>query len=340
VKMFRAWRVLFVVTLLIGTTACGRTQATSTPAAQAVTLDASDLFNYDKSLPLSVEFMAKPARAGENPPAPVQPGTEVVYDTQADYKSYRISYLSANSQRVPAFLILPTKPAAEKAPCVVLMHGLGQNKQSLSLIWGTFAKAGYGVLAIDAQYHGDRAPKAPLELFGLNVYATRELLVQTVIDLRRGIDYLQSRKEIDPKKIGYLGFSMGGILGTLLSAADDRVQAPVLALAGGDWKLMAQTSTLKEAIKAREAHGANGIGWQPLDPVDPIHYVARIAPRPVLFINGDNDTVVPVACAKELHAKAGPGKEVMFYKGGHVPSGIEFVNVLSKVMQWMDGHLK
>jgi uncharacterized protein len=328
--------------LAVAPAALIRAQAPGDTTVRTVTLDAADLFNYDRGLPLAVEFSAKPAQPGD-PPAAAQTA-EPVYESQQDFRAYRISYLSANGNRVPAFFVLPTKPAGEKAPCIVLMHGLGQDKRALAMLWGTFAKSGYGVLAIDAQYHGERALKLPKEtqvdIFGTGIYSTRELLVQTVVDLRRGIDFLKSRKEIDPKRIGYVGFSMGGILGTLLSAVDDRVQAPVLALAGGNWKLMAQSSTLAQATKARQAPGANGIGWQPLDPVDPIRYVGRISPRPVLFVNGDNDTVVPVACAKELHEAAGPGKEVLFYKGGHVPAGLEFVKVLGKIQQWLDAHLK
>lgn len=319
-NFFRAWRAFLVFTLLATTAACGTTQNLTTPAARSIAADPAGLFAYDRAAPLAPE--------------------ESLAEDRPEYKAYKLTYSSANGERVPAFFILPTKPAAEKAPCVVLMHGLGQDKKALAMLWGTFTKAGYGVLAIDALYHGDRAPKTPPQLFGTDVEPTRKLLIQTVIDLRRGIDYLQTRKEIDPAKIGYVGFSMGGILGTLLSAVDTRVQAPVLALAGGDWKLMGKSSTLSAAVKARGGQEAPNIDWQLLDPLDPIHYVARISPRPVLFINGDNDTVVPVACAKELHEAAGPGKEVMIYRGGHVPAGVEFIRVLSKVSQWLDAHLK
>lgn len=319
-KTLRLTRAALLLFVLMATAACGRTQTLVTPVRAASSTDPAALFRYDRSQPLEAE--------------------ESLYEDRPEYKAYKVKYASANGERVPAFLVLPTKPNGDKAPCIVLMHGLGQDKKALAMLWGTFAKGGYAVLAIDALFHGERAPKTPVELFGTAIDSTKRLLVQTVIDLRRGIDFLESRKEIDPKRIGYVGFSMGGILGTILAGVDTRVQAPVIALAGGDWKRMAQTSTLAAAIKARQAQGADGIGWQPLDPVDPIHYAGRIAPRPVLFINGDNDTVVPVECGKELQAAAGPGKEVYIYKGGHVPAGVEFIKVLGKLTQWLDTHFK
>jgi uncharacterized protein len=291
--MFRARRASLVLLLLLANACCGRTQDLSQNAARPAE-KATDLFNYDRSAPLGAEVVAA--------------------EDRPEYKSFKLSYASANSERVPGFFVLPATLPAGKIPCVILMHGLGQDKKALSMLWGTFAKSGYAVLAIDAQFHGDRAPKTAIELFGTAIEPTRSLLIQTVIDLRRALDYIETRKEIDPKRIGYVGFSMGGILGTLLCAVDDRVQAPIIALAGGNWKLMSETSTLAQAIKARQAQGADPNGWQLLDPLDPVRFVARISPRPVLFINGDNDTVVPVACAKQLHEAAGPGKEIFMYK--------------------------
>jgi cephalosporin-C deacetylase-like acetyl esterase len=290
-------------------------------AAPAVMMDAGELFNYDRSLPLAPEEVAGPDATG--------------------YKSYKISYSSSNNQRVPAVFVVPSGKEGQKLPCIILMHGLDQNKTALAILWGNFTNAGYAIFSIDAQYHGDRKPKMPLELFGSAVYSTRELLIQTVIDLRRGIDYLQTRPEVDPKKIGYVGLSMGGILGSITAAVDNRIQAPVLALAGGNWKLMFEASKLSAAVKARENLAASGINpFAVLDPVDPIHWVGRISPRPILFINGDADTTVPVVAGRALHAAAGDNKEVFIYKGEHVPAGAEMFKVIGKINQWLDAHLK
>src|SRR5207302_7044524 len=134
-------------------------------------------------------------------------------------------------------------------------------------------KGGYAILAIDAQYHGDRKPKETIEIFGRNVYSSRDMIVQTVVDLRRGIDYLQTRSDIDPARIGYVGFSMGGILGSVVAGVDTRIQAPVLALAGGDFARIASASALPSAKKARESAPDFLSHTHALDPVDPLHWV-------------------------------------------------------------------
>lgn len=258
------------------------------------------------------------------------------------YTVTKVTYWSANNQQVPAVFVLPTSAKeGEKLTCLVLMHGLGQNKTALSILWGPFIKAGYAIFSIDAQYHGDRKPKVPVDLFGLSVYSTRDMLVQTVVDLRRGIDYLETRKDIDPTRIGYAGFSMGGIIGTLVSAVDTRLQAPILALAGGDWKLMFDNSKLSNTERARQQnHEAAALGVSVLESVDPLRWVARISPRPVLFVNGDHDTVVPVVSGKALQDAAGTPKEIFMYKGEHVPSFTEFPRVIEKMLAWLDTHVK
>ncbi len=290
--------------------------------AQSANAPSPALFGYDKNLPLMADE---------------QPGT----DGQG-YKVIKVSYYSANNQQVPALLALPaTVKEGEKLPCLIMMHGLRQNKTALSILWPAFIRAGYAVFSIDAQYHGDRKPKVPVDLFGLSVYSTRDMLVQTTIDLRRGIDYLETRKEIDPHRIGYAGFSMGGIVGTLVSAVDSRIQAPVLALAGGDWRLMFANTKLPNAERARQlAPDLAAVGIDALDPVDPVRWVARIAPRPVLFINGDHDTTVPVVSGKALQDAASQPKEVFMYKGGHVPSFTEFPRVITKIIDWLDANVK
>ncbi|HEV2471297.1 MAG TPA: alpha/beta fold hydrolase [Chthonomonadales bacterium] len=284
------------------------------------TMPASDLFGYDSTLPL----------------AP----TEQTLETTATYKAYSVSYYSTHDLQIPAVLVIPVKSTG-KEPAILLMHGLGGDKMGLKFLWSQLAAAGFVTLAIDAEYHGDRKPREPLTLFGREVYTTRDLLAQTVIDLRRGIDYLQSRPEVDPDRIGYIGFSMGGILGAILCGVDSRVKAPVLALAGGDWKVLFAGTTLPNAQPLKQLPPDQiAAAERVMDPVDPIHWIARIAPRPVLFVNGDADTIVPVPAAKELQAAARQPKESFWYKGGHVPIGTEALRVGQKILAWIDRNLK
>ncbi len=278
------------------------------------------IFGYDKNLPLSPEVSTA--------------------EETASYICYKVVYRSARDQRVPAFLVLPkNRPEGQKLPCVILMHGLGGDKTMFKMLWPMLTNAGYALFAIDAQYHGERKPKEPLPFFGIYPYYSRDALIQTVIDLRRALDYLETRPEIDPKRIGYIGASMGGILGAIFAGVDERVQAPVLLVAGGNWKILMEKSVLSVFRQNRSSKEIEE-ALRAMEVVDPVLWVGRISPRPVLMINGDADDVVPVDSNKALHEAAREPKKIIWYKGGHVPPPAEMPNVLNAITSWLNEHLK
>lgn len=293
---------------------CSQTQSTTK-------YDPDLIFGYDKTLPLSPQ--------------------ETSGEETAEYRVIKVTYRSVHDQRVPALLILPKQPREERLPCVILMHGLGGDKRMFQMLWGPLTRAGFALFAIDAQYHGERKPSDDIPFFGMYPYRARDALIQTVIDLRRGVDYLQTRKEIDPDRIGYIGASMGGIIGAMFAGVDERVKAPVLLVAGGDWKILMERSTLsvwRDAARNNPQQMQEAL--RVMDVVDPVNWVGRIAPRPVLFINGDADDVVPVESNKALHNAAGEPKKIVWYKGGHVPPPTDWLTVISEITRWLDAHLK
>ena len=67
-------------------------------------------------------------------------------------------------------------------------------------------KNGFAVFRIDIANHGERKRlDYPFDLTGPYKYWTRNILTQTVFDLRRAIDLLATRPEIDSERIGYYG---------------------------------------------------------------------------------------------------------------------------------------
>ncbi|MBI4429057.1 MAG: protein kinase, partial [Ignavibacteriales bacterium] len=82
-------------------------------------------------------------------------------------------------------------------------------------------------------------------------------------DIGRSIDYLQSRSDIDAKKVAYYGVSWGGMMGPILTAVEKRFKASVLYVAGLNFQ-------------------------RALPEVDAINYVGR-ATVPVIMLNGKYD---------------------------------------------------
>jgi dienelactone hydrolase len=241
-----------------------------------------------------------------------------------------ISFSVEGANRVTGLLI-KTFDGIGRKPVVIQLHGTGGNKEQLRPRLTLLANRGFVAVAIDGRYHGERAGNAP----GLSTpYSTaifdsyktgREhpFFYDTVLDVRRLIDYLETRPDVDPTRIGLGGFSKGGIETYLAAAVEPRVAAAVAghgvqsfgwALDHGAWDSRAWT--IRDAIEATADETKTPVTAafvrQFYDRVAPGIYneydgpamLPLIAPRPLLVINGDSDPRTPLAGVKESAAAA------------------------------------
>jgi len=202
-------------------------------------------------------------------------------------------------------------------PVVMLQHGLGRSKEDMltGSMQAVLVKAGFAGFAVDAALHGERKPAGSGTMTSF-FSADKTPIYQTVADLRRGLDYLATVPEVDAKRIGYYGVSMGGMLGALVAGLDTRIKAPVLVLAWGDFGTLMETSDLVKQAGSSLLLTPELVR-QLLADVDPINFVGHISPRPVLLQNGKTDLHVPPAAAEPLHKAAKEPKTIRWYPGGH-----------------------
>jgi cephalosporin-C deacetylase-like acetyl esterase len=227
----------------------------------------------------------------------------------------RITYRSFDRERVPG--LFAHAAGARRAPCIVFQHGFGASKDTAALAWGSLGGEGVSTLSIDARFHGERARKGlgPPEAARdprLLYRAFRE----TTIDLRRAVDYLERRPECDPRRIGYIGGSFGGMVGALLAGADRRVKAPVLFVGGADWRTILEGSDVFLPGVERDPRALR-LALRRLEPLDPERWAPRISPRPVLIAYGTRDRTIVPAAGRALARAAREPKEVLTYTGGH-----------------------
>ncbi|WP_161977768.1 alpha/beta hydrolase [Dictyobacter kobayashii] len=182
---------------------------------------------------------------------------------------------------------------------LILVHGLHSNRASPLLLGlsADLARRGFAILDIDLRGHGQSAP-APLSM---GYFEQRDVL--------GAVDFLHSGSlpypELGrPRFIGGWGDSMGGAT-MLLAAAHE----PALRAIVTDSAFAAIVPLLKESNvpslflpgvleSIRALYGIN------YDTVRPVDVVAEIAPRPILFIQGTADTVVPPDNMHELASAA------------------------------------
>lgn len=286
--------------------------------APARTEDPVKLYEYDRSLSLEAE--------------------EELVEKRNGYKLYKVRFNSVNEERVPALLAVPLR-GSPPYPCIVMLHGYGGSKEDMLDFASLAAENGYAMMAIDAQFHGER--KRPGKaLYSINMTRTRDGIIQTVIDARRAVDYLESRQDIDPTRIALVGGSMGAIIGALFAGVESRVKAAVLIVGGGNMSLMVMESEHPAIPPIREHLRESGITYEEiqkaLDPVDPLNFVDKIAPRPLLMHNGKHDTIVPAEAGRQLYEKARQPKKIYWYDAGHdVPLQL----VALRTLRWLDENL-
>jgi fermentation-respiration switch protein FrsA (DUF1100 family) len=122
------------------------------------------------------------------------------------------------------------------------------------------------------------------------------------------VDWIRTRADLDAERIGYVGFSMGTILGVQFVAMEPAVRAAVFALGGAG--LLHYLAAQAPAVQ-RHDHEAVA------DALDPVHYAPLIAPRPVLTVNGTRDPVIPPALGHALYGCLREPKRAIWYDGGH-----------------------
>lgn len=263
-----------------------------------------ELYNYDKKLPL------KPA-ANEIQKFP-------------NHTRYKF-YFTGVRERVGAYLAIPNQGEGP-FPVILLIDGMGGSKERW---WGkgnwsngfetteALIEKGFAVFTIDAAMHGDRYetngvfPK-PLSLRKEDLMLTvRNMIMQTVQDYMRGLDYLEMRNDIDIEKVGAYGLSMGGAVTFILTTLDDRIKTAVtgVAVVYGNQKSVVNT----------------------------YNFTPRIINKPVLMLMGDTDGYyTPEKATQLFNSIGGDNKELIIFKGGHKipPSYIPYIT------DWFEVKLK
>ncbi len=149
---------------------------------------------------------------------------------------------------------------------------------------------------------------------------------QTVLDNRQVLDYLVTRAEVDPNRLGALGLSLGGVKASLVAAADNRIRCAVLGLAGGSMADIALHSTeegLKDYVDEIEAMGISGesIYCELHEKIrtDPLRLGPYIDARTTLMFIAGFDRVVPSWAGKQLRDAIGRPRTV-YLLAGHYTS--------------------
>lgn len=298
---------------------------------------------------------------GQLPPRPKVPAVKTLsVEDRGAYKLEKFSFDNGAGAVVPGYLLLP-KNATGKSPAILYCHRHGGlynlGKEELFETGHlpeppgpALVSHGYVVIAIDAYCFGERngqGPDGPAEkgtegewsAAKFNLWVGRSLWGMIVRDDLMALDYLASRPEVDADRIGVTGMSMGATRSWWLVGLDDRLKTgvPVCCLTRGQ-------NLIDNGLLS--AHGIYYFVPGILTHFDAEAIVSLLAPRPVLFLDGDRDINAPVDGIRAIQAAVRPiyrlfGQEENFQSIIYPNQEHHYSpEMWDKTLAWLDDHLK
>jgi len=298
---------------------------------------------------------------GRLPPRPQIPNAKTLSREQRDgYVLEKFEFDNQAGSSVPGYLLLP-EHSRDRFPAILFCHWHGgeydigkeellQARHTPEAPGPRLVQRGFIVLGIDASGFGERNGKGPggptergsdeeMSASKFNLWFGRTLWGMILRDDLMALDYLADRPEVDPERIGVTGMSMGATRSWWLMALDERIKTGVAVACLTRYQNLIQHGALK-------AHGIYYFVPGMLQHFDTEAVLALIAPRPVLFMTGDQDSGSPsdgiraiesaVCPAYRLYGKEGEFQNRIYSGLGHVYTP----EMWSRTLDWMEQHLQ
>lgn len=232
-----------------------------------------------------------------------------------DWKREKITFGGADGERAIGYLYLP--PHAPRplqilhyVPAGDVAGGFRSLTDAMDERMAPFIKSGRAAFGVVLKgYVGRLRPEGYVPPAGTTVEYF-EQIANRVTDLRRGLDYLETRPDLDRSRIAFFGPSAGAQLGLVLAAVETRYRAVVLLGAG------LPASYIPVIAEA-----------------NPINFASHIL-APKLVVQGRYDEDSPLRTASDPLFKLLPEpKRRVLYEGGHVaPVDVQ----MSATSGWLD----
>ncbi len=243
----------------------------------------------------------------------------------------RLLFRNGFGETVRGFLTRPAAAGVYPAILYIHAHGARYDIGAAELIEGRpamlgplglqFAHRGYVALCIDMPAFGSRAEPGEMPRTKERMWRRKSLAGQMLGEQRAALDWLIRRDDVDSKRIGAYGLSMGATLGYWLASVDERISCLAHVCCYADFDTLIETG-------AHDLHGIYLTLPGLLTVATNGEIAGLIAPRPQLIAIGDEDPLTPPAAVdralletREAYAAAGAADRLVLIReplSGHV----------------------
>lgn len=222
-------------------------------------------------------------------------------------------------------------PGEGQFPAVIVLHGAGSRKENHADYARAAVAQGLAALTFDNRGHGDT--DGPL---GAGV----------IDDLAALAEWLATRPEIDPARIGVRGSSMGGLLAIHAAAASDHIAAAVAICPAAEWMLSEDVQRVLDgrpppagsAISEMRIDAPSLAEW--LDRNDVEEAAERMGSKPLFLIHARGDEVVPCTQSEKLYERSAEPRRLLLLDGGHHRSAQHDPELQGESLRWLARAMK
>lgn len=207
-------------------------------------------------------------------------------------------------------------------PVVVVLHYWGAANLEIERAFADeLAGRGVAALMLDLPYHLQRSP-ANVTSGSLAIRpdpaAMVETMTQAALDVRRALDWVGTRPELDGTRTGVFGTSLGAIVAALAFGVEDRIRYGGFLLGGVDlagilWRSPLVVQTRKELRRRRITEESLRDALRTVEPLTHLH---RTEPGSAFVVGARYDVVVPAGNTQRL-IEALPSPEAVWLDTGH-----------------------
>jgi len=225
---------------------------------------------------------------------------------RADYEA--VSFLSEDGITLKGWFVKPAH-SHKPSPAIIICHGVGANKSDFTELAVSLSRRGYFVLLFDFRAHGESSGSRT----SLGFHEQKDIVA--------ALGFLKARSEINTKRIGIYGFSMGGSTAILTAAKTGAFSAIVVDSAFTSLRDQARDAiTGFYHLPAFPFLSLSILGYElyfqtRVDNISPVSVISKISPAPILIIAGEGDRLIPAENGRKLYAAAREPKELWLIPG-------------------------
>jgi dienelactone hydrolase len=273
--MTKVMQVYILLFLLLATSSLAYSQTANLQ-------DIPKMFDYDQKSALDVQEKSVEDRQG--------------------VQVHEISYASPKGGRVSAYLVVP--PGKGPFAGIVFLHSGQWDRHEFLAEAELLARVGAVSMLLDAP------PMRPKE-WQKKQDDHLQGYIQLVVDCRRAVDVLLARPDVDPKRIAYVGHSLGATWGGALAVSERRIKAFILMAGFSEFSVSTRAEIPPAQLEKAEPF------LKAAAPLDADRLLPHAAPAAILFQFAQFDQYISHEDAQKSVQAASEPKQVKWYEGGH-----------------------